>query len=213
MTTTTTSWTTTADVPPGPWATMVADMRALLGVSSAAGATVTDPTSGGPPTLNDDCIDFTVQAPAAGSAPLTVTFTRAAGTGQVVTNAPTTSGLVVAAVSRAAQHWGLLLTWTTDADTRSQAVADGLVEALFGAGDRAVIGVQALTVEDQVAQIGTRAKDQALAKARAAGTTLTVDAGLAATIAELVAIRTGLATATAMTTPPPPPPPPAAPAP
>lgn len=133
-----TSWSTTETVPPGPWAQLVADVRRLLAVMTSGGSTVTGPAMNGGPLLDAERIDFVVTAPA--SQPLAVAFTRAPGEGTVTTNAPHTDGLVLVALERAARHWGLLLTWTTDASSVSRAVASMLVEQLFGRDDRAVSG-------------------------------------------------------------------------
>lgn len=154
---TTTSWTTTSDVPPSAWAALVSDIRTLLGLLGAGGAKVTDPSGSTAPVLGAERIAFTVTLPERG--PLTVQFTRAAGDGQVETSSPLTDGLVLAALQRAGRHWGQLLTSTSDAGTEARAICSTVVEGLFGAGDRNVVGGAALSVPAQVQQAVAEAQD------------------------------------------------------
>jgi hypothetical protein len=190
---TTTSWTTSADVPPGPWAAMAADMRRLLAVTAAQpGTTVTGPGGAGQPLLDEDVIAF--QVTAKGAEPLTIEFHRAAGDGQAVTSAPGTDALVYAAVSRAARWWGPLLTVDSDADTRATAAAAHLARRLFGDEDGAVTGAPQLSTPSLV--------DLAIARARG-GVDLDgrdLASALTAVISGLIAERDGVALATAMST-------------
>lgn len=151
----TTTWTTSADIPPNAWAALVADVTRLLGVVAAGGSTVTNTTGSTGPELGAERIAFAVTAPQ--SQPLVVTFTRAAGTGEAVTSAPHTTGLVLAAVHRAARHWGQLLTYATDADTTARSVARAIGEALFGAEDRALAGDPGMSPASQMWEIVTAA--------------------------------------------------------
>jgi len=152
---TTTTWSTTVTVPPGPWAQLLADVRRLLTVMAAGGSSVTGPGAANTPVLTAESIAFTVTAPA--SQPLAVVFTREPGDGSLTTNAPHTDGLVLVALERAARHWGVLLTWTSDAGTISRAVATTLVEVLFGADDRTIDGRDAPQAEELVYQAVPRA--------------------------------------------------------
>lgn len=195
---TTTTWTTAADIPPGPWAAMGADIRRLLAVSAAGGATVTGPNGIGSPLLNEDVIAFVVTAPQ--SQPMAVTFQRAAGTGTVTTNAPHTDGLVLAAMNRAARHWGSLVTIETDAGTTSRAVAGHLVEGLFGDEDRAVAANARPGVPSRVAQIVARAHNEVGTRV---GAPLDLLGYLNALIAQLNAERDGIAVAESVLNPPP----------
>lgn len=166
---TTHAWTTTADVPPAAWAAMCADMSTLLMVTSDSGATVTSLDGVHAPQLDGGRIAFTVTT--AGGAPVTVDFTRAAGSGEVVTNSPLTGGLVHAALDRAARHFAALLSVATDADTATRAVAAELTGGLFGAGDRALVGLTAPApvaaaladvVADALARVNTAAPESGL---------------------------------------------------
>lgn len=186
---TTTSWTTTADIPPAPWAAAGADIRRLLAVTAAGGAKVTGPTGIGNPVINETTIAFTVTAP--GSQPLTIRFDRAAGTGSATTSAPHTDGLVLAAVHRAVKHWGALVEITSDADTTSQAAGRTLLDGLFAADDDAVTGTGTVPVWVQLAQIVGRA-------ANAAEDAADLGAALDAVIAQLTAERAGITAATAL---------------
>lgn len=195
------SWTTAADVPTPAWSALAHDMRTLLDAWAAAGrAAVTGPDGTGAPVLDDASIAFRVALPAPAAA-LAVTFVRAAGTGTCTTNGSVTDGLVVAALTRAARHWGALLTWTSDAGSKARAVAAGLVEQLYGADDRAVTGAPALSLPSTAGQVVARAQ-------AAADTADPAPAGLAAhlsvVIAQLTAERDGYATAEALLAPPPP---------
>lgn len=192
---TTTTWTTTADIPLNAWTPLVADMRALLDVAAAGGSTITNPAGDGPPELTDDSIAFTVQA-AAPAPPLTVQFTRAAGEGTVTTNAATTSGLVVASLTRAARYWGTLLTWSTDADTKGHAVAVALGEGLFAAGERAVAGQLPMPLASQAYVVLGRALNKVDATQPA-----DLVHFLTGVLAEVTAERDGAAIAGAMLTP------------
>lgn len=199
---TTTTWTTTADIPPGPWAAMGADIRRLLAVTAAGGAKVVGPNGGNSqPLLNEDTIAFVVTAPA--SQPLAVTFHRAAGTGEVTTNAPHTDGLVLTAMDRAGRHWGRLFVWDTDAGTTSRAVAARVVDGLFGEGDRALAGTAGMAVSSQVGQIIARAA--ATVDGRATEADLDLTEHLDAVIEQLIQERDGLTVAGSVLQPPPPP--------
>lgn len=192
---TTTTWSTTADIPLNAWTPLVADMRALLDVAATGGATVTNPTGAGAATLTDDTIAFTVQA-APPAPPLTVQFTRTAGDGEVTTSAATTGGLVVAALTRAARYWGPLLTWSTEADTKAHAVARELVEGLFGEGDRATGAPPLMPAASRAFAVAARALE-----AVAGDGAKDLPAYLTAAVAELTAERDGAAIAGAMLTP------------
>lgn len=185
---TTTRWTTTATIPPAAWAAMTADIQALLAVSAAGGATVTGANGNAHPTLTDLTIAFTVTAPK--SQPLTVQFQRTPGDGEVVTGAPHTDGLVLAALDRAAYHWGALLTYETDADTTAQAVARQLHTRLFEADDAAVTGITGMGIPSRVGQILSRAQGAATP-----GEDTTLLDHLDAVIAEIQAERAGIAIA------------------
>jgi len=161
-----TSWATTGDVPAGPWATLSSDLRTLLGVMAAGGATLTNPAGTGGPSFTAEAIGFTVTLPDRG--PLTVEFRRKAGEGTVETSSPMTDGLVLAAVQRAQRAWGLLVSVTSDAGTEARAIAATVTEALYGAGDRAVAGGAALDVRGKVDQaiaevLDTVARDEQIA--------------------------------------------------
>jgi hypothetical protein len=135
---TTTSWTTTEDVPPSRWAALAADLRTLLGVMAAAGATATNLTADGPPVFTDNTLAVSVQLP--DREPLAVEFHRAAGTGTITTSSPLTDGLVLTAMARAQTHWGQVLTYGSDAGTAAHAIRDVIATQLFAAGDRAISG-------------------------------------------------------------------------
>jgi len=161
-----TSWATTGDVPAGPWATLSSDLRTLLGVMAAGGATLTNPAATGGPSFTAEAIGFTVTLPERG--PLTVEFRRKAGEGTVETSSPMTDSLVLAAVQRAQRAWGLLVSVTSDAGTEARAIAATVTEALYGAGDRAVAGGAALDVRGKVGQaiaevLDTVARDEQIA--------------------------------------------------
>lgn len=182
------SWSTSGDVPPSAWAAMGADMTALLASwSHVGGATVTGPDGTGPAVLDEDTIAFTVALPAP-SAPLAITFARAAGDGSCTTSGHITDGLVVVALARAARHWGALLSWTTDADVTTGAVALTLVEGLFGVGDRALSGQPGLSAESQVSQIVAGALGRVLGGEQSAA----YDTLLADVIADLNAVLAGV---------------------
>ncbi len=140
---TVTRWLTSADIPPAAWASMSSDMRDILTLTAAGGATVThpdDPTR--PPLFTTATIAFTVTTP--DGPPMTVEIKRAAGSGQVETSAMSTTGLVYLTMMRASQHWGALVRTQSGADTAARAFADALNERMFAAGDRAVGGGTAL---------------------------------------------------------------------
>lgn len=186
---TTTTWTTTADIPPAPWAAAGADIRRLLAVTAAGGAKVTGPTGTGNPIINESTIGFTVTAP--GSQPLTIRFDRAASTGSATTNAPHTDGLVLAAVNRAVKHWGALVAVETDAGATSLAAGRTLLDGLFAADDDAVTGSGGVPMRVQLAQITGQAVDAADALGD-------LGSALDAVIARLTAERAGIAAATAL---------------
>jgi len=150
-----TTWSTTQDVPPAPWAALVSDMTRLLTMTAASGAHVTGPGEDGGPVLDTETIAFTVHAPP--GQPLTVTFHRAAGDGEVITNAPHTDGIVLVAMERAARAWGALLIWESDAGTAARAVAQTLLSRLYAPDDAAVSGGTLPTTTDQLAAAVSRA--------------------------------------------------------
>lgn len=195
---TTTTWTTTSDVPPPAWAALIADMRVILDVLAAGGTTLTAPNGDGPPLLDDQHIGFTATAPSRAS--LTVTFDRAAGTSDVTTTSAPTSALVLATLTRAARYWGTLLTWSSDADTTSRAMGDALVDNLFGANDRALTGDVDLATQYRVWRLTQDAHDRV--STRPDADRLDLPGFLGALIGELTAVRTGIATALQMLTPP-----------
>lgn len=199
MTTTTTGWTTSADIPPAPWAAAVSDIRRILDVVVATGAKVTSPDGLAGPVLDDNDIGFMVQA-AAPAPPLTVQFTRVAGTGTVVTNSPVTGGLVLAALNRTSHYWRSLLTFGTDADTMTRAVATSLVEGLFGAADRALAGARPLTELDRYGNVATTALSRVAATV---DDTRPLTDHLTLLVSELTAERNGAATALKLLAPPP----------
>lgn len=193
---TTTSYTTTGDIPPSAWAALLADMRRLLTVLEADGTAITGPTGTGEALLTDEQIGFTATAPQ--TPPLTVTFTRAAGSGQTQTGHPATTGMTLAAMSRAARHWGQLFTWTSDADLVARALADTLATGLFGEEDQAVTGTAPLSMPSRAGQLMAEAA-QVAAAADTQSTTLV--GHLDAVIAALTAMRTGIAAAQQLLTP------------
>lgn len=192
MSTVTTTYTTSGDVPPAAWAALLADMRRLLQILAADGTAVTGPDGAAEAELDDDTIAFTATAPSL--PPLTVRFQRAAGSGETSTSHPATTGLTLAAMTRAARHWGQLLAWSSDADITARALGDTLVEALFGEDDRAVAGVAPMSVPSQVGQMTAAA----LAASTDAPTLL---AGLDDVIGVLQQRRAGIAAALALLAP------------
>lgn len=186
---TTHTWVTTATVPTAPWAAMCADMATLLAIAAASpGAAVTHPSGEGPPQLDAAGIAFTVTTP--GGGPLTVTFTRQAGTGECVTNSPLTDGLVVATLARARRHFGALLTTDTDAGTAAKAAARRIAAELFDAGDRALVG-QVGEPAAQAARLVADVVAQALRTVTERDPAAAVPARLQAVIDELSAERDG----------------------
>ncbi|ADB76162.1 hypothetical protein [Geodermatophilus obscurus] len=193
-----TRWATTADVPPAAWAAMSSDMRDVLAVTAAGGATVTHPDDpAGPPLFTPATIAFRVTTP--DGPPLTVEVKRAAGSGRVETSATRTTGLVHLTMTRAAQHWGALVRTDSGADTRARAFADALGETLFGAADRAVGGGIPLPPVETARGITRAAYERAAADAPPGGD---VVGYLNAAIAELTEERDGRALAAAALPPP-----------
>lgn len=201
---TTTTWQTTAAIPLGPWAQLVADVKVLLAAMAAAGAHVTGPDGVSGPELGDTRVSFIVTA--ADRSPMPVRFTREPHEGSVQSASPLTTGLVLVIVARAVKHWGQLVTTTSDADRTAWAVCEELYERLFGDADRAVNG-GATSVESRGAQIAHRVRLAAEADQHPS----LLD-HLNAMIAGLTAERDGVAIANQFA-PPPPPPAPAAPEP
>lgn len=146
------TWTTVGDIPPAKWAAMCAEMRTLLTVTATgAGATVTGPAGTGDPILDGDRIAFCVTT--AGGPPVVVDFPRTAGTGTVATSSAVTGGLVLLALRRAVRNFAALLpeaNVVSDADREAAAFAQALEEGLFGADDRAVIGLTVAPAAEQV---------------------------------------------------------------
>lgn len=198
------TWTTAADVPPSAWAAMTADVDVLLASwAQVGGATVTGPSGAGPAVLDGDSIAFAITLPGAPS--LAVTFTRAAGKGSTSTNGHVTDGLVVVALTRAALHWGALLTWSSEASTAARAVAEVYGQRLFADGDRALAGLPPLA-QAQTDPAGTVAEFAQAAVGRVqagAAATYALDTlgFLAALIVELQAEHDGRATAAALLAP------------
>jgi hypothetical protein len=191
---TTTSYTTTGDVPPAPWSALLADIQRVLTVLERDGTAITGPDGTGPAILDADRIAFIATAP--GLPPLPVQFDRAAGTGETATSHPATTGLTLATMARAARHWGRLLTWTTDADVTARAIGTALVDALFGADDLAIAGGIPPGVPFQVGQMVAEATATV-----AGGTTDTLLAALDTVIGHLSAQRAGIAAAEQLLTP------------
>lgn len=188
-------WTTSADVPPARWAAMGADMRALLAVVAAGGATVAGPDGTGAPVIDAERLAFTVVAP--GSGPVTVDFHRAAGTGEVRTTAATTGGMVIAALERARQNFAALFTYTSDADTATRGAAARIAADLYAPADRAVAGMAAPSPAAAVRDVVAHTLAEVTAPDGPAGDK-DLETLLATVIAELSAYRAGWVAAGAL---------------
>lgn len=190
---TTTTWTTTGDIPAGPWAQLVSDTKLLLGAMITGGSKVTGPDGRSAPQLGEQRVSFIVTA--ADRSPLAVNFHREVHDGEVETASTLTDGLVLMLVRRATKHWGALVSTSSDADTAARTVAAELAEALYGAGDRAVSAYPAPTTLFRVSAYVEEAR--AIVQARMGDDPWTPLQYMQALMAELGEVTEGVAIAAA----------------
>lgn len=182
-------WSLSADVPPAAWASLLVDLRVLLALAAQRRIVLAGPTGTGAPVLDADRIALAVKVGAKSfSSPFV--FTRTAGDGEAITTlGDAYDALVLAALTRAGQHAGALLTVSTEASPKAVAASGRLIDVLFGEADRAVTGRDPLAPRAQVEQLVGSLLDTIEDQPQPTGDP--VDAILARLIDDLATARAG----------------------
>lgn len=148
------AWTLTTAVPPAAWAALRVDARTLVAVARSRGITVAGPDGTGEPILDSERIALAVRSEDTAPFSAPFVFSRTLLSGELNTvDAVRYDAIVLAALGRAARHFGAVLTVTTDADQRTAAHASRLAELVFGKDDRRIAGVAEPDPRGEVEQL------------------------------------------------------------